>query len=80
MLDIYAASETPIPGIDAEAMIAAARQPGMRYARSFAEAAERAAADAENGDMILTLGAGSVVQVAPLVLEALHTQVSVTAG
>ena len=80
VLDIYAASETPIPGIDAEAMIAAARQPGMRYARSFAEAAERAAADAEDGDLILTLGAGSVVQVAPLVLEALRTQVSVTAG
>ena len=80
VLDIYAASETPIPGIDAEAVIAAARQPGMRYARSFAEAAERAAAGAEDGDMILTLGAGSVVQVAPLVLEALRTQVSVTAG
>ena len=79
ILDIYAASESPIPGIDAEALIAAARQPGMRYAPSFAEAAERAAAEAGDGDLILTLGAGSVVQVASLVLEALRSQVPVAA-
>ncbi len=80
VLDIYPAGEPPISGIDAEAVVAAARQPGMRHARSFAEAAERAAAEAEDGDLILTLGAGSVVQVAPLVLEALRASICVPAS
>ena len=72
VLDIYPASEQPIPGIDAAALVASAAQPGMRHARSFAEAAQRSSARAEEGDAILTLGAGNVAQVAPLVLEALH--------
>ncbi len=77
VLDIYPASEPPIPGIDAGALVAAAGQPGMRYAGSFAEAAERAAGEAEAGDVIVTLGAGSVAQVASLVLEALGVWMSV---
>ncbi len=76
VLDIYAAGEPPIPGMDAEAIVTAARQPGMRYARSLAEAAERAAAEAEDGDLILTLGAGNVVQTVPLVLQALEVEVA----
>ncbi len=80
VLDIYPASEPPIAGVDAEALVAAAAQPGMQYACSFAEAAERATGSAEDGDLILTLGAGNVAQVAPLVLEALGARVSVGAG
>ncbi len=76
VLDIYPASEPPIPGIDAGALVAAAAQTGMRYAGSFAEAAERAAGEAEAGDVIVTLGAGSVAQVALLVLEALGAPVA----
>jgi UDP-N-acetylmuramate--alanine ligase len=37
----------------------------------MAEAVERIAADARPGEMILTLGAGSVSQAGPLLLEAL---------
>lgn len=72
VLDIYPASEQPIAGIDAQALVAAAAQPGMSHAVSFAEAARRAASRATDGDVILTLGAGNVVQVAPLVLQALE--------
>ncbi len=75
VLDIYAASEAPIPGIDAEALVAATGQSGIRYAPSLAEAAERATAAAEDGDLILTLGAGNVAQGVPLVLEALRASV-----
>ncbi len=71
VLDIYPASEQPIPGIDAAALVGAAAQPGMRHAPSFAEAAERVAALAQDGDVVLTLGAGNVSQVAALVLAAL---------
>ena len=72
VLDIYPASEPPIPGVDAPALVAAAGQPGMVHAGSFAEAAKRAAGRAGSGDVILTLGAGSVSQVGPMVLEALR--------
>ncbi len=80
VLDIYAASESPLPGVTAEALVAATGQPGVRYASSLTEAAERAAASAEEGDLILTLGAGSVAQAAPLVLEALRASVAVSAA
>ena len=47
------------------------------YAGSFEEAVENAVARAEPGDMILTLGAGSVSQLGPMVLEKLElTQTS----
>ena len=80
VLDIYPASEQPIPGVTAEALVAAARQPGMRHASSFAEAAERVAALAEDGDAVLTLGAGNVSQAAPMVLQALRAGVAAEAG
>jgi UDP-N-acetylmuramate--alanine ligase len=41
------------------------------YAASMAEAVERLVEDARPGEMILTLGAGSVSQAGPLLLEAL---------
>jgi UDP-N-acetylmuramate--alanine ligase len=44
------------------------------YAGSFSEAAEMAGATAKSGDLVLTLGAGNVVQLGPLVLEALETR------
>jgi UDP-N-acetylmuramate--alanine ligase len=74
VLDIYPASEPPIPGIDAQALVAAAAQPDMQHARDFQEAADRIVARAQEGDAILTLGAGNVVQVAPLVLAALYAR------
>jgi UDP-N-acetylmuramate--alanine ligase len=71
LLDIYAASEEPIAGVDAEALVKAVHRKGVDYASSFEEAATRAANLAKEGDAILTLGAGSVSQVANLVLDRL---------
>ena len=76
VLDIYPASEQPIAGVDTSALIAAANHPGMHHAANFPDAAQRAAAQSENGDVVLTLGAGSVSQAAPLVLEALGAMAS----
>ncbi len=80
VLDIYAASEQPIEGITGETLAEAIRAQGrghggnrVAYAASVAEAVERLAADAREGDMILTLGAGSVSQAGPLLLERLGT-------
>jgi UDP-N-acetylmuramate--alanine ligase len=74
VLDIYAASEKPIEGISGDALAQTIREKGGRsaqYVSSFAEAVGSAAAAAEDGDMILTLGAGSVSHLGPLILEKL---------
>jgi UDP-N-acetylmuramate--alanine ligase len=71
ILDIYAASEEPIEGVDAPALVRAIGRKEVQYAPSFEEAVSRTIAHAQEGDVILTLGAGSVSQTAPMVLEAL---------
>jgi UDP-N-acetylmuramate--alanine ligase len=78
VLDIYAASEKPIEGISGEELARAIREKGGRsvqYVRSFADAVSSAAAVAEDRDMILTLGAGSVSQLGPMILEKLKERV-----
>jgi len=74
VLDIYAASEKPIEGISGKALARTVREKGGRdaeYVSSFAEAVSAAAAVAQEGDMILTLGAGSVSQLGPMIVEKL---------
>jgi UDP-N-acetylmuramate--alanine ligase len=72
VLDIYAASEAPVEGISGSLL--AERIGGKAvYAASFADAAAAAARSAQFGDLVLTLGAGNVVQLGPIVLEALAT-------
>jgi UDP-N-acetylmuramate--alanine ligase len=76
MLDIYAASEAQIPGITAELLAERIRKDGgmhATYAGSFDRAIELARKCAQPGDLILTLGAGSVSQLGPRILEALDT-------
>jgi len=73
-LDIYAASEKPIEGITGETLanrIREASGKSVQYVPSFAAAVEAACAQAHEGDMILTLGAGSVAQLGSAILERL---------
>ena len=77
ILDIYAASEQPIEGVSGEALAAHIRQTAgqdARYVPSFADAAELVSSQAEEGDMILTLGAGSVSQLGLMILEKLQAR------
>jgi UDP-N-acetylmuramate--alanine ligase len=77
VLDVYAASENPIPGATGEALARAIRERGGKpatYLSSFAEAAQAVAAEAGDGEMILTLGAGNVSQLGPQILEQLRTR------
>jgi UDP-N-acetylmuramate--alanine ligase len=74
VLDIYAASEEPIPGIDAEALIAKIGRPQVRYAGTIADALSAITDRAQDGDLIMTLGAGNVSQLGPQVLEALGSK------
>ncbi len=74
VLDIYAASEKPIEGISGEALAKAIGEKaglGADYVSSFADAVNLVATTAHDGDMILTLGAGNVSQLGPMILEKL---------
>ena len=76
ILPIYAASEEPIPGVTAERLAERIKNepggPRVEFAPEFAEAVRAVAAVAREGDLILTLGAGSVSQLTPQILAALE--------
>ena len=74
VLDVYAARESPDPAVTGR-LVVGRRTPARRRGSSFVagldEAAAELAARARDGDLVLTLGAGSVTEVGPLVLEIL---------
>ncbi|MGD0902206.1 MAG: UDP-N-acetylmuramate--L-alanine ligase [Terracidiphilus sp.] len=78
VLPIYAASEEPIPGVTAERLAeriedsSRIQGPAVQFAPDFAAAVAAVAAQAREGDLILTLGAGSVSQLAAQILAALE--------
>jgi UDP-N-acetylmuramate--alanine ligase len=77
LLAIYPASERPIEGITAEALagrIVGAGNGSVAYAASFSDAVAAVAALAQPGDMVLTLGAGSVSQLGAMILEKLEAK------
>ena len=72
VLPIYAASEEPIPGVTAERLAEKIEGPQVQYAPDFHSAVTAVAAQAKVGELILTLGAGSVSQLGPQILAALE--------
>jgi len=75
VLDIYAASEQPILGVTGEALAQKIKEVGNKsasYSGSFADAVLSVTAAAQEGDMILTLGAGSVSQLGAMIIEKLQ--------
>src|ERR1700739_3562669 len=74
VLPIYAASEEPLPGITAELLTSKITSPLAHFAPDFAAAVAAVAGGARDGDMILTLGAGSVSQLAPQILAELESK------
>jgi UDP-N-acetylmuramate--alanine ligase len=76
VLDIYAASEEPIAGINAGTLVEAISRTGtvgggVEYADSMASGVYALVRVAHDGDVILTLGAGSVSQAGAMLLAAL---------
>src|SRR5262249_19225702 len=74
VMDIYAASEKPIEGVSAQAVAERARAFGHRsaeYVGSMENGVEAIVQAAGDGDLIVTLGAGSVSQAADRILKAL---------
>jgi UDP-N-acetylmuramate--alanine ligase len=72
VLPIYAASEEPIPGVTAERLVEMIAGAKAQYAPDFTAAVAAVAAEVREGDLVLTLGAGNVSQLAPQMLAALE--------
>ena len=67
----YPARETPDQGIDAAALAEEITDPPARYVDSFEEAADAAALELGPGDVFLTIGAGPIDEVLPLLRDRL---------
>ena len=77
VMDIYAASEKPIEGLSAHTLVDRLRQFGHRgaeYVGTMDRGIEAVAAAAQDGDLILTLGAGSVSQAGDKILARLREE------
>jgi UDP-N-acetylmuramate--alanine ligase len=72
VLDVYAAREDPEPGVTG--MIVAAEVPGGRgrFVPDKGVVPEAIAGLAKPGDLVLTMGAGDVTDLGPLIVEALR--------
>jgi UDP-N-acetylmuramate--alanine ligase len=75
VMDIYAASEQPIEGVTAESLVERIRQFGHRsveHVGTMDRGVEAMLGAARDGDLVLTLGAGSVWQAGEKVLSRLR--------
>lgn len=70
LLEIYPASEEPIPGVSS-ALISNAMSSPVIYEPSMPETIVQVVSLARPGDVIITLGAGDVSSLAPVILENL---------
>ncbi len=79
MCDIYPAGEQPIEGVSAQCLLEAIKQHGQRQTHFIGDLVSEAESLLEilqPGDLLLTLGAGSIVRVGERVLELLDGECS----
>jgi UDP-N-acetylmuramate--alanine ligase len=74
LTDIYAAGEPPIAGVTLDVLASAVRRlvPGVRVVPGLDHVPAVVAAMARRGDLVITLGAGSIAATADAVLRALE--------
>jgi UDP-N-acetylmuramate--alanine ligase len=73
VLDVYAAREDPEPGVTGN-LIAAAVPGGAHYLPDRGEVPAAVASLAKPGDLVLTMGAGDVTALGPLIVTALRAR------
>ena len=69
VLEIYAASEKPIAGISSEAIVE--KMTHGSFIPNFIDAVDAVVKSAKPGDVVITLGAGDVSSLAPIIVEEL---------
>ena len=73
--DTYAAGEAPIAGAGADSLakaIAAGSHPGTRFIARLEDIADALSEELQPGDLVLTLGAGDVTKLGPMLLDRLR--------
>ncbi len=90
LTDVYSAGEDPLPGITADAVADAVRRAASgstgvsrlrpRVVRPLEAVPAAVAAMASPGDLVVTLGAGSIGGIAPRILEALSARTTGAGG
>jgi UDP-N-acetylmuramate--alanine ligase len=69
VLDVYAAREDPEPGVTGKLVADAVPGGAARYVPSFDDVPKVVASLAGPGDLVLTMGAGDITKMGPLVLD-----------
>jgi UDP-N-acetylmuramate--alanine ligase len=72
VLDVYAAREDPEPGVSGEMVASRVAGNRARYQPDAAGAVSAVAAAGKPGDLVLTMGAGDVTRLGPLIVAALR--------
>jgi UDP-N-acetylmuramate--alanine ligase len=72
VLEVYPASETPIPGVTSQLITRASSTGSIEYEPSMLNVVQRVIDSAKPGDLIMTLGAGDVNSLAPVIVQALE--------
>ena len=74
LTDIYAAGEPPLPGVTLDALAASVRRVhgAVTVVPAIADLPGAVAGKVRDGDLVITLGAGSIGTVGPRILEALR--------
>jgi len=73
VLDVYGAREQPLAGISGATVAEHVGIP-VHYVPDLSTVAERVAAAARPGDVVVTMGAGDVTLLGPEIISALHTK------
>jgi len=79
LLDIYAASEPPIENVTAEILTEKIKEFGhknVQYIGEIETAAVKVAENLQTGDLVITLGAGSITRLSDEILEKLEARTS----
>ncbi len=72
VLEVYPASEAPIPGVTSQLITRASKSGAISYQPSMLLVVQEVLAIAEPGDVVMTLGAGDVNSLAPVIVQALE--------
>jgi len=79
LTEVYAAGEDKLPGVEGAPLASAVRAHGHRdvhFVGDLGALADRVAGDARPGDLVVTLGAGSISGVGPEILARLRERAS----
>lgn len=76
--DVYAAREDPLPGVSGQLVAEAIRRAGqgvVTYVADKNDLVDRLEQTTETGDLVLTVGAGDITGIGPMLLDRLRGRV-----